>query len=37
MIEVKNIYYRKFLKPGAEFHIKAEKIETREYCNIHGL
>ncbi len=33
--------YRKFLKPGdqpeAEFCIKAEKIETREYCNIHGL
>jgi superoxide reductase len=33
--------YRKFLKPGdkpqAEFQIKAEKIEAREYCNIHGL
>ncbi len=33
--------YRKFLKPGdkpqAEFCIKAEKIEAREYCNIHGL
>jgi len=33
--------YRKFLKPGdkpeAEFKIKAEKIEAREYCNIHGL
>lgn len=33
--------YRKFLKPGdkpeAEFEIKAEKIEAREYCNIHGL
>lgn len=32
---------RKFLKPGnkpeAEFEIKAEKIEVREYCNIHGL
>ena len=32
---------RKFLKPGdvpeAEFEIKAEKIEAREYCNIHGL
>lgn len=33
--------YRKFLKPGdkpeAEFEIKADKIEAREYCNIHGL
>jgi len=33
--------YRKFLNPGdkpeAEFEIKAEKIETREYCNVHGL
>lgn len=33
--------YRKFLKPDdepkAEFEIKAEKIEAREYCNIHGL
>ena len=33
--------YRKFLKPGdkpqAEFEIKANKIEVREYCNIHGL
>jgi len=33
--------YRKFLKPGdkpeAEFGLKAEKIEAREYCNIHGL
>ena len=33
--------YRKFLKPGdkpeVEFEIKAEKIEAREYCNIHGL
>jgi len=33
--------YRKFLAPGdvpeAEFEIKAEKIEAREYCNIHGL
>ncbi|MBA7688631.1 Desulfoferrodoxin [subsurface metagenome] len=32
---------RKFLKPGdmpkAEFEIKAEKIEAREYCNVHGL
>jgi len=33
--------YRKFLKPGdkpqAEFQIKSEKIEAREYCNVHGL
>ena len=33
--------YRKFLNPGdapeAEFEISAEKIEAREYCNIHGL
>ncbi len=33
--------YRKFLNPGdkpeAEFEIKTEKIEAREYCNIHGL
>ena len=32
---------RNFLKPGdkpeAEFEITAEKIEVREYCNIHGL
>ncbi|MFQ6086475.1 MAG: desulfoferrodoxin [Candidatus Bathyarchaeia archaeon] len=32
---------RKFLKPGdrpeAEFEITAEKIEAREYCNVHGL
>ncbi len=32
---------RKFLKPGdapdAEFEVKAEKIEAREYCNVHGL
>lgn len=33
--------YRKFLKPGdkpeVEFEIKAEKVEAREYCNLHGL
>jgi superoxide reductase len=33
--------YRKFLNPGekpeAEFEIIAEKLEAREYCNIHGL
>lgn len=33
--------YRKFLNPGdkpeAEFEIEAEKIESREYCNVHGL
>ena len=32
---------RKFFKPGdkpeAEFEIIAEKIEAREYCNLHGL
>jgi len=32
---------RKFLKPEdkpeVEFEITAEKIEAREYCNIHGL
>ena len=33
--------YRKFLNPGdkpqAEFEIKSDKIEAREFCNIHGL
>ena len=33
--------YRQFLKPGdapeAVFHIEAEEITAREYCNIHGL
>jgi superoxide reductase len=33
--------YRKNLRPGmdpvAEFEIKANKIEAREYCNVHGL
>lgn len=33
--------YTKFLNPGdkteAEFEIKAEKIEVRAYCNVHGL
>ena len=33
--------YRKFLKPGdkpqAKFNIKADKINAREYCNVHGL
>ena len=32
---------RKFLKPGdepeAKFVVKTEKIEAREYCNLHGL
>lgn len=32
---------RKFLKPGekpeAEFETTAERIEAREYCNVHGL
>jgi superoxide reductase len=33
--------YRKFLNPGekpqATFKISAEKVEAREYCNLHGL
>ncbi len=33
--------YRKFLKPGdkpeADFEVKADKIQARDYCNIHGL
>lgn len=33
--------YRQFLKPSdepeAEFQLKAEKIQARGYCNIHGL
>jgi len=33
--------YRQFLKPGdapeAVFEIKAQKIEAREHCNLHGL
>lgn len=33
--------YRQFLKPGdkpqALFEIKANKVEAREYCNVHGL
>ena len=36
-----NVSYRKFLKPDdkpqAKFDIKEDKIEAREYCNIHGL
>ncbi len=32
---------RKFLKPGdqpeIEFMIKADRVEAREYCNLHGL
>ncbi len=35
------IVYRKYLIPGdkpeAEFEIKAENIEAREFCNLHGL
>ena len=38
---VDSVSYRKFLKPGdkpqAKFEIKGDKIEAREYCNIHGL
>jgi len=33
--------YKKFLNPGdkpeVEFEIKAEKVEARAYCNVHGL
>ncbi len=33
--------YRKFLEPGdkpeAEFELRANEVEAREYCNIHGL
>ncbi len=33
--------YRKFLKPGEKpettFHVTAEKVTAREYCNLHGL
>jgi len=33
--------YREFLKPGqqpeAEFEMKTENIQAREYCNVHGL
>jgi len=33
--------YRKFLTPGdkpiAEFKIDADKIDAREFCNVHGL
>jgi len=32
---------RRFLKPGdkpeVEFAVTSEKVEAREYCNIHGL
>jgi len=32
---------RKYLKPGdkpeAVFHITANSVEAREYCNVHGL
>jgi superoxide reductase len=35
------VTYRKFLKPGdkpeADFEVKADKIQARDYCNIHGL
>ena len=33
--------YRQFLKPGekpeASFQVTADKIQAREYCNLHGL
>lgn len=32
--------YRSFLEPGQEpeavFHVEAENVSAREYCNIHG-
>ncbi|HEC94514.1 MAG TPA: desulfoferrodoxin [Thermoplasmatales archaeon] len=35
------VSYRRFLKPGdkpeVEFKIKADELEAREYCNVHGL
>ena len=35
------VAYRKFLKPSdkpeAVFEIQADKIDAREYCNVHGL
>ena len=40
-ISIDGKVYREFLKPDdkpeAEFEVKAEKIEARTYCNIHGL
>ncbi len=33
--------YRQFLNPGQEpeavFHIEAQSVTAREYCNLHGL
>ena len=33
--------YRRFLKPGeaaeATFHVTADTVSAREYCNLHGL
>jgi superoxide reductase len=33
--------YRQFLKSGekpeASFQVTADKIQAREYCNLHGL
>jgi superoxide reductase len=35
------VLYRRFLKPGlapeASFPLKSDKVEAREYCNLHGL
>ena len=35
------VAYRKFLAPGgapeAEFCLAAQKVDAREYCNLHGL
>jgi superoxide reductase len=35
------VAYRRFLEPGqaaeAVFHIQAESVSAREFCNLHGL
>lgn len=40
-ITADGISAKKFLKPGdapeAEFHISADSISARTYCNLHGL
>jgi superoxide reductase len=40
-VVVDGVTYRKFLKPDdkpeADFEVKGDKIQVRDYCNIHGL
>jgi superoxide reductase len=36
-VVVDGVTYRKFLKPEADFEVKGDKIQVRDYCNIHGL